>query len=542
LLGVAALVRVGFLAWAYAHGVTIDSEGAEYARIAENLLAGRGYVGLFDNGVQLNFPPLYPVLIAALSLPIGDPELAARLINLLFGIALVVPMFQIADRMYGRRTAMVVGILTSLHPVLVARSISTYAEGPYLTLVMLAAAWVMRWMEEPRVTSAALAGLWLGLAYLTRPEAFLLVGALAAAAGVSWLAHRRRTTLTGVGALVGVFALVASPYVAFLTAETGRLRIEAKGTLAYVWGSRINAGMSYDESVAAIGPDLSGQGVFMRPNLEVLQSTSYSAGDMMRYLAQAAPRNVKTIIVALTESLVLGAPLLLPLVVLGLFRTPWERRRTIHEGVLLLLLAITVLALLSVQAFWFRYFYALLGPLIVWAGRGSHELGEWAARTTEHLGPRRRAAAATSAAVTWGTVLVFLIVIARALPRDGEFRAAADHERRAAGAWLRQFAPGPKVIMDFSLLPAYYAGGSLQFLPYSDGDRALRYIAQQAPAFIVLVEEYRANFPYFADWFDHGIPDRRAELVYDVGRPPQERIKIYRWRGGHGPGPSAGAP
>ena len=35
--------------------------------------------------------------------------------------------------------------------------------------------------------------------------------------------------------------------------------------------------------------------------------------------------------------------------------------------------------------------------------------------------------------------------------------------------------------------------------------------------------------PYSAAWFDQGIPDPRAELIYDEGTPAGERIKIYRW-------------
>src|SRR5580704_10031552 len=42
---------------------SIDSEGAEYARIAENLLNGKGSVGIALPGAQLMFPPLFPLLI-----------------------------------------------------------------------------------------------------------------------------------------------------------------------------------------------------------------------------------------------------------------------------------------------------------------------------------------------------------------------------------------------------------------------------------------------------------------------------------------------
>jgi hypothetical protein len=36
----------------------IDTEGAEYARIAQNIVAGKGYVGIATEGTQLFFPPL----------------------------------------------------------------------------------------------------------------------------------------------------------------------------------------------------------------------------------------------------------------------------------------------------------------------------------------------------------------------------------------------------------------------------------------------------------------------------------------------------
>ncbi len=54
---VAVLLRVALLLWALRHGIIIDSEGVEYARLAQNLRAGRGYMGIFNNGIQLNFPP-----------------------------------------------------------------------------------------------------------------------------------------------------------------------------------------------------------------------------------------------------------------------------------------------------------------------------------------------------------------------------------------------------------------------------------------------------------------------------------------------------
>ena len=72
---------------------SIDSEGAEYARIAENLLNGNGYVGIALPGAQLMFPPLFPLLIATVSLITHQSELAGRLISVSMGTLLVLPVY-----------------------------------------------------------------------------------------------------------------------------------------------------------------------------------------------------------------------------------------------------------------------------------------------------------------------------------------------------------------------------------------------------------------------------------------------------------------
>jgi hypothetical protein len=279
----AALLRI---AWAMRYAKSLEGEGVEYTRIAENLLAGRGYVGIFANGTQLNFPPLYPVLIAAVSLVVPSPEFAARAINIFFGAALVIPVFKIADELYGRRAAIIAAIVVTLHPVLLVGSTTTFSEVSYLTLLLSAVFWITRWITTQRMRCAALAGVFFGLGYLVRPEAFLLAGEFTVLGLVAVLMSKERRALTrGVAALPLAFAIIASPNIIFLTKATGKLRIEAKGTLAYEWGRRINEGMPYQEAVKGIGEDLSEQGVFMRPNRDVINGASYTFRQVSRLRA-----------------------------------------------------------------------------------------------------------------------------------------------------------------------------------------------------------------------------------------------------------------
>ena len=525
----AALVRI---AWAARHGLAIDQEGAEYARIAENLLAGRGYVGIFNNGTQLNFPPLFPMMIAGLSLVLPNTELAARAINIACGALLVLPMFRITDRLFGRRTANAVAALVVFHPVLIAVGASTFAEGPYLTLLMAGLFWLIRWVDSRRTSASLMAGMFFGLAYLVRPEAFVMVGvfvALGLGAALLVRGAGRRPILLGALGLGASFAVVAAPNVVFLTLSTGKVRIEAKGTLAYQWGSRINAGMPYEEAANGIGEDLSDQGVFMRPNLEVINSASYTTREYLAYLLTAARRNIPQIRDVIVNEPAFGSYFFFALMVLGLFGAPWEKRQLAPAGILLATTAMTIVVLLTVQQLWFRYFYSLLGLGLIWGAKGADILDDWARNTLAGIGARPALREAGGRVFKWASLVAVLGLALRNLPDVSQFHESLSEERVVAGRWLAAQSTRPAWIMDTGLQVAYYAKGDLMFLPYAGSDLALRYIAKRHPDYIVLHSIAKEALPYTKAWFDQGIPDKRAVLVYDQSDSPREHIRIYRW-------------
>ena len=541
-VSIAALLRI---AWAMRYGLSIEMEGAEYARIAESLLAGRGYVGVFNNGTQLNFPPLYPLLIAAVTFLIGNSEHAARVINVAFGAALVIPMFRIAQRLYGERVATSVAAMAVFHPALIAGGASAYAEGPYLTLLISGVLWVMKWVEEYRPSASAMAGIFFGLAYLVRPEAFLLVGVFAGCGLVAAiLAQNRRAALQGVAGLTIAFLLVALPNIVFLTLSSGKLRIEAKGTLAYLWGSRINAGMSYEESTMGIGEDLSDQGVFMKPNLEVINSAAPTTREYFAFLLTGARRNIQALVIAIVAERAFGSPCLFALVILGLFGRVWGRQRVLFEAVLLLTIGTILFVLFTVQALWFRYFYSLFGILLIWGAKGADNLYEWGRASITSISAGSLMSDVFGRLLKWGSVATVLFLSLRATPYLDQFRESLFPERVRAGRWIAAQSSDQPWIMDSGLQVAYYAGGNFKSLPYASSDVALRYIEKHKPDFIVL-HSVGAALPYVAEWLAEGIPDKRAVLVHTEDAagvsaeplPPKpswtwfDQIKVYRWIG-----------
>jgi len=242
------LIVVGALAIRVAAALTwwrpgaIGQEGAEYARIAENLRNGLGYVGIGTPGTELIMPPLFPLLISLSSMFTGDYEWAGRLVAIVLGAALPLPVYGIASRLFDRPAAITAALIAACHPLFIGLSISVLSEGPYATLLLSAVYAVLRALDDRSTTKDwCLVGATFGLAYLTRQEAVapLLIAvffALVATPGTRVLKCKR-----GMAALVAFFVL-ASPQIAILYRATGHLRLEGKSAINFAIGSRMLAG------------------------------------------------------------------------------------------------------------------------------------------------------------------------------------------------------------------------------------------------------------------------------------------------------------
>ncbi|MGQ9667364.1 MAG: glycosyltransferase family 39 protein, partial [Anaerolineae bacterium] len=82
-----------------------------------NLATGRGYT-FFNGRPDVYLTPLYPLVIAGLYLILHNLELASRLCYMVFGAALVLPIYGLAKEMYGRRPAVIAAVLLAVYPAL----------------------------------------------------------------------------------------------------------------------------------------------------------------------------------------------------------------------------------------------------------------------------------------------------------------------------------------------------------------------------------------------------------------------------------------
>ena len=205
LLVLALVARIG-AATAIGSGFHFADE-AIYVDTARQLSQGSGF------GVHYQQVPGYPVFLLLLSLGLpGQPAFlrGAQAVVAALGTLLV---FRLADRMFGRRTAIAAGLFYALDPLLVISSALLYPEASaavLLTAIVLTATGAA---ERDAVMRSALAGGLLGLLALLRPVALILPPVVGA-----WIALTSATRpvrrVAHLGALALAFLLVLAPWTA----------------------------------------------------------------------------------------------------------------------------------------------------------------------------------------------------------------------------------------------------------------------------------------------------------------------------------------
>lgn len=190
LAGLAVVSGASILPRQMEFGAGINWDAVAYICIARNLLAGEGYAGCGGTGAMEYWPPLYPALLAAASLPGFDPRDAAGPLNAAILGALVFAAGQWLRRNLASRPLAAAGCFAVAVSVPLAW-ISSYAmsDPAFLLFSMLALIWADKRLEDGRRASLAWAAAFAALAWATR-----YVGATVVAVVALALLLERRST------------------------------------------------------------------------------------------------------------------------------------------------------------------------------------------------------------------------------------------------------------------------------------------------------------------------------------------------------------
>ena len=522
------LLALGVRVWWLTSSVTIiEGEGANYARMAENIATGKGWLGT-QGHLQVFYPPLFPLLVAGGYLAVHNAELAGRLISMLFGAFLIFPIFLIARELYGEPVGYIAALIVAFHPMLVGVSAAVYSESTYLFLLFTAVWWGIRTSREQSRRRAIVAGALFGLAYLTRTEALLPACFLVAL--ILFAGWENKPKATKVAAcLVVTCVFVGAPYVWFLKTKTGQFRIEAKSADNFAYGQMRLAGVPWEPAYRLIDENLKPIGLSMRTDLDVLQTTKFSLPTALRLVKLAAHDNSRYLVRDLLEQRATGGFVLIGLVTMGLFGSPWSRKRIIQESLVVTFLVLLFLPLLSLVTYWNgRYILSFLMILFLWAAKGAAVFADWNERTLTNV-----IVSPPLAAAIHRLVILFAIGALCLLAWSGVKRVenlqGGDPVLKLAGLFLKNHLPAEPVVMDTDNIVAFYSGGVYRPFPYSSEDVALRYIAANKVDVLVIRERNaETSNPYYEKWVTNGFPPLHVSLLASLPSETYGHIVLYR--------------
>ncbi len=501
----------------------LQTEGTTYVTLARNLLAGRGYVGILGE-TELVMVSIFPHLIGALGLVVGDLVWAGRILALLSSAALVIPVYLLGRDLFSGRAGLWAGLLVALHPYLVE----------YAPLVRVEAPFMLAWMWGLYATWKALrtgpqSRWWWGvafffaIAYLLKSEGavyFALSGLLLA---LAWIRRHpfsiTATTLVGTAAL---FLLLALPMMGWLSLQTGRLSPDTKGIVNYSIAHRIARGMDYHHAAYGLGPE----GTPAGPLLDRNRLVRAGVGPTSPSLRDPAYREGMLAVLRREVSLLLW-PLLGRIwllfafigVITGLGRGEWGE--TLFP---LWYLLPAVLGVSTILFVWTRYLLPVVPLVALWAGYAVDALADVLLGGFNVSGRT-----ASRAHFFFGLILVLLLVgthpyLRPALTHVGQVE---DVEQREAGQWLATQDPSPtKRIMSTTSQVPYYAQGVHVPMPVDDPTLIPLYAQRRGVQYVVISEVKDANRPTRV-WLDPQKAPEGWEVIYEGGVSPR-RILIYR--------------
>ena len=266
------------------------NDSADYVRLGISIAHGHGFgTSHFaaGGGPTALRPPLWPLTLGGLFTITGDSVTAGRVLGCVLGAVAVVLTGLIAARLWGRTVGLLAAVLAAIYPPLVLSSVSVMSEAMFLPLllgcVLVLLPRTTLALHPPGRRAAAVAGLLLGLAMLTRPIAAIAVIPLA------FLAHARRP-----GALARVSLLVVAAIVVLIpwevrTVATMDAPVPLTTQSGYLLAGTYNASAANDKAHPAqwrpanfdpaIAADLR-----EHPNLDEVRTESLLARDATDYL------------------------------------------------------------------------------------------------------------------------------------------------------------------------------------------------------------------------------------------------------------------
>jgi len=505
LLTLAALALRTLNYWLFSNELIVGGDQMQNIMLARHLANGDFYGVLHPY-----WTPLYPILIGFVTYFINSLILPSLILSILAG-SLAVPLtYYLVKQSYGRRESVIAAVIAIFYPHLLTSVFRLGTENIYLVWILGALIVGWRGLKTSSATDFLFTGILLGLAYLTRPEAFaypIFFGALAIGKSL-WLKQKPlRNLLIQVGALFLGFAILASPYILYLRTATGVWTISDKTKINTIVGE-------LDEMETEEG------------------NVSNNSSSTINF------QNGKVVIYAVAVNLTiihksfpsLLPPFLLIFVALGLFRELWNREKLLRESYLIIFCLITIVgyALSTVQI---RYFYILLPIFFGWIAHGIVQAEKWLEGTNQNWLPHRFFVSTNNRLVP---ALCLFVIYFYVFPLNFYIRDTARawqevaYEERAAGLWLKENSQPSPYIFSASQRPVFYAEGKQLSPTKRDMSEILTEIKTSRVDYVITSDRSLKRNPYLSGLTEILQNAPEFDLVYQQEEYPGYKIFIFK--------------
>ncbi|HZZ81992.1 MAG TPA: glycosyltransferase family 39 protein [Gemmataceae bacterium] len=198
----------------------ISNDDVQFYHLALNLVQGYGYRVTPDRPLTSFRAPGFPFALAGLYAIVGDSARAAYVLFCILGATACVLTYLLAREILSENAARIAGVLAAIYLPHVYMATTFNSESLYVPLLALGLWLAVRYCNGAAWWNAALAGLTLGCATLTRPAALLMLPLFV---GVFlWNDWKRPRTPTAWRLNVATYALFTLAFVGVILPWTWR--------------------------------------------------------------------------------------------------------------------------------------------------------------------------------------------------------------------------------------------------------------------------------------------------------------------------------
>ncbi|HLC55047.1 MAG TPA: glycosyltransferase family 39 protein [Candidatus Nanoarchaeia archaeon] len=464
LVGIALVIRLLMLTLHQA----VEIDGAYYIAMGENFIHGNGLKDIEGN-VNTVFMPLYPILVGIISFLIKNGEMAARLISVIFGALLVLPVYGLAKRFYNEKIALLAALIIAVYPALAYISTIAYADSLYIFLITSAMYFGYQSLQTGKARHYLATGACFSLAYLARPEGWVYIPLVAA----YMLWHKRehwKNAIKPVLSLLIIALLIALPYFIFSYAQAGDFSLSSKGYVIYKFRAYEPFSQEYESSIFSLN----------KAKDDILLNPYKVKGSLIQEILANSQAFMLRYFSGLFKELYLVIPKVYPFIIFSLFAfflRRWNREELKKESYLLMLVAYP---LLFYPVFWVeaRYMLPVIPVMTIWAGKGIVQITQRWKRMPLAL-------------IVAGILIFSLVgnVFASHLVDSRFEKVDPPLEHKQAGLWVRQNYDHPR-IMERKPWVSFYGKGEFVNFPYAIYSDLLQYACNNDVDLIVVDERY----------------------------------------------------